>query len=208
VRGSRDSSPTHRACSGPNKKLPPRGAQESVDAGRVRRPHNLAGECSTLSSLNRRGVTKVAPRRSLRGAPTSGIPPAAYGGRAPTRPGREGCQTRVAPSDQLRPSGGRAPLTSSRRPSPTRHSPPDTRHPPPATRHPPPCITHSRTLRRGASMRYAPVTCVTHRGSAIVGRVMRFACPGADGETAGGSAAAEAGTLARLQSTACLHETK
>jgi hypothetical protein len=206
VRGSRDSSPTHRACSGPNKKLPPRGAQESVDAGRVRRPHNLAGECSTLSSLNRRGVTKVAPRRSLRGAPTSGIPPAAYGGRAPTRPGREGCQTRVAP---LRPAQAeRGSRPSDRLTATVTHPPLATRHPPPATRHPPPCITHSRTLRRGASMRYAPVTCVTHRGSAIVGRVMRFACPGADGETAGGSAAAEAGTLARLQSTACLHETK
>ena len=33
-------------------------------AGRVRRPHNLAGGRSTLSSLNRRGVTQVAPRRS------------------------------------------------------------------------------------------------------------------------------------------------
>ena len=33
--------------------------------GKVRRPHNLAGECSTLSSLNRRGVTEVAPRRCL-----------------------------------------------------------------------------------------------------------------------------------------------
>src|SRR5581483_5356725 len=35
--------------------------------GQVRRPHNLAGECSTLSSLNRRGATEVAPRRSLNG---------------------------------------------------------------------------------------------------------------------------------------------
>ena len=38
-------------------------------AGKVRRPHILAGECSTLSSLNRRGVTEVAPRRSLSAEP-------------------------------------------------------------------------------------------------------------------------------------------
>ncbi len=37
---------------------------ESANGGRVRRPHNLAGGRSTLSSLNRRGVTQVAPRRS------------------------------------------------------------------------------------------------------------------------------------------------
>ena len=50
----------------------PAGAQESAEAGEVRRPHNLAGERSTLSSLNRRGVTKVAPRRSLRAAESAG----------------------------------------------------------------------------------------------------------------------------------------
>jgi hypothetical protein len=155
VRGSRDSSPTHRACSGPNKKLPPRGAQESVDAGRVRRPHNLAGECSTLSSLNRRGVTKVAPRRSLRGAPTSGIPPAAYGGRAPTRPGREGCQTRVAP---LRPAQAeRGSRPSDQLTATVAHPPLATRHPPPATMHnaPPDAPPGSRDALCTCDMRHA-----------------------------------------------------
>src|SRR5205807_574041 len=65
-------------------------APESAAAGRVRWPHILAGERSTLSSLNRRGVTKVAPRRSLRGfaaAPRSTGAPAAAP--VPPRLGRE-----------------------------------------------------------------------------------------------------------------------
>ena len=37
--------------------FPPRGARRAPTAGQVRRPHIFAGECSTLSSLNRRGVT-------------------------------------------------------------------------------------------------------------------------------------------------------
>src|SRR5205085_5418082 len=41
---------------------PARRTGERRRAGRVRRPHNLAGECSTLSSLNRRDATQVASR--------------------------------------------------------------------------------------------------------------------------------------------------
>jgi hypothetical protein len=45
--------------------FPPPGVYgERRSAGKIRRPIPLAGECSTLSSLNRRGVTNVAPRRS------------------------------------------------------------------------------------------------------------------------------------------------
>jgi len=40
--------------------------RERGSAEEIRRPHILAGGCSTLSSLNRRGVTEVAPRRSFR----------------------------------------------------------------------------------------------------------------------------------------------
>ena len=51
---------------GAYQRLPPPAPRRATRAGQVRRPHILAGECSTLSSLNRRGVTQVAPRRSLR----------------------------------------------------------------------------------------------------------------------------------------------
>ncbi len=44
----------------------PRGAM-GARRGKVRRPHNLAGECSTLSSLNRWDATHVAPRRFVNG---------------------------------------------------------------------------------------------------------------------------------------------
>ena len=44
----------------------PRAGPERPGRGKGSPAHTLAGECSTLSSLNRRGATKVAPRRSLR----------------------------------------------------------------------------------------------------------------------------------------------
>ena len=43
--------------------LPPAGAEGSALVGQVRRPHDPRRRMQDLSSLNRRGVTRVAPRR-------------------------------------------------------------------------------------------------------------------------------------------------